>query len=163
MSHPALLTELVGVLRACRPAQLVHVDEGWHTERDLSVAIGRWGWLHVLTLTEEHERGCCLFRVRACLRPSFVGTVHGLALAALIAGAAGVSIAFYQPSASVVASILAIAALALRAMWQATRAVGVLDKAVARVTTAAGMLPLPVPPVLAAHASPSAETTLSRG
>ena len=72
-SQPVLLTELVGVLRACRPAQLVHVDEGWHTDRDLSVSIGRWGWLHVLTLIEEHERGCCLFRVRARLRPSFAG------------------------------------------------------------------------------------------
>ena len=41
--------------------------------------------------------------------------------------------------------MVAIAAIALRAMWQATRAVAVLDRAVARVTTAAGMLPLPVP------------------
>ena len=162
-SQPALLTELVGVLRACRPAQLVHVDEGWHTDRDLSVSIGRWGWLHVLTLVEEHERGCCLFRVRARLRPSFAGTVHGLALAVLLAGATGVSIALYRPSASVVASILAIAALALRAMWQATRAAAVLDQTVARVTTAAGMLPLPVAPVLAPQATRPAETTLSRG
>ena len=162
-SQPALLTELVGVLRACRPAQLVHVDEGWHTDRDLSVSIGRWGWLHVLTLVEEHERGCCLFRVRVRLRPSFAGTVHGLALAVLLAGATGVSIALYRPSASVVASILAIAALALRAIWQATRAAAVLDQTVARVTTAAGMLPLPVAPVLAPQATRPAETTLSRG
>jgi hypothetical protein len=162
-SQPALLTELVGVLRACRPAQLVHVDEGWNTDRDLSVSIGRWGWLHVLTLVEEHERGCCLLRVRARLRPSFAGTVHGLALAVLLAGATGVSIALYRPSASVVASVFAIAALALRAMWQATRAAAVLDQAVARVTTAAGMLPLPVPPTLAPQATRPAETTLSRG
>ena len=161
--NPTLLTELVGVLRACRPAQLVHVDEGWHTDRDLSVSIGRWGWLHVLTLIEEHERGCCLFRVRARLRPSFAGTVHGLALAVLLAGATGVSIALYRPSASVVASIIAIAALALRAMWQATRAAAVLDQAVARVTTAAGMLPLPLPPALAPQSTHPAETTLSRG
>ena len=162
-SQPPLLTELVGVLRACRPAQLVHVDEGWHTDRDLSVSIGRWGWLHVLTLIEEHERGCCLFRVRTRLRPSFAGTVHGLVLALLLAGATGVSMALYRPSASMVASVIAIAALALRAMWQATRATAVLDQAVARVATAAGMLPLPVAPALAPQSTRAAETTLSRG
>ena len=162
-SQAALLTELVGVLRACRPAQLVHVDEGWHTNRDLSVSIGRWGWLHVLTLVEEHERGCCLFPSAGASSSRFAGTVHGLALAILLAGATGVSIALYRPSASVVASILAIAALALRAMWQATRAAAVLDQTVVRVTTAAGMLPLPVAPVLTPHATRPAETTLSRG
>jgi hypothetical protein len=161
--HPTLLTELVGVLRACRPAQLVHVDEGWHTDRDLSVAIGHWGWLHVRTLVEEHEQGCCLFRVRARLRPSFVGTVQGLTLAVLLAAATGVSMALYRPSASVVAAVGAFAALALRTMWQATRAAAVLDQAVGHVTTAAGMLPLPVPAALAPQATRSAETTLSRG
>jgi hypothetical protein len=157
-----LLTELVGVLRACRPAQLVHVDEGWHADRDLSIAIGRWGWLHLRTLVEDHERGC-LFRVRARLRPSFVGTLQGLTLAVLLAGATGVSMALYRPSASVVASGVAIGALALRAMWQAMRAAAVLDQAVARVTTAAGMLPLPVPPAMAPQPTRSTETTLSRG
>ena len=58
-----------------------------------------------MTLVEEHERGCCLFRVRARLRPSFAGTVQGLTLAVLLAGATGVSMALYRPSASVVASI----------------------------------------------------------
>jgi hypothetical protein len=160
-SQPSLLTELVGVLRACRPAQLVHVDEGWHTDRDLSVSIGRWGWVHVLTLIEEHERGCCLFRVRARLRPSFAGTVHGLVLAFLLAGV-GVSMALYRPSASVVASMVVIGAIALRAMWQATRTAAVLDQAVARVTTAAGMLPLPVPLESAPHATRPTTITLSR-
>ena len=38
-----LLTELVSVLRAARPPQLVDVDEGWRHDRDLSLAVGRWG------------------------------------------------------------------------------------------------------------------------
>ena len=163
MSHATLLTELVGVLRASRPAQLVHVDEGWHPDRDLSLAIGRWGWLHVRTLVEEHERGCCLFRARARLRPSFLGTVRGLTLAVLLAGGTSASMALYRPSVSVVVSVIAIAAIVARTAWQAMRAAAVLDRAVARVTTAAGMLPLPMPPALAPRVSPSAETTLSRG
>jgi hypothetical protein len=162
-SHATLLTELVGVLRASRPAQLVHVDEGWHPDRDLSLAIGRWGWLHVRTLVEEHERGCCLFRARARLRPSFLGTVRGLTLAVLLAGGTSASMALYRPSVSVVVSVIAIAAIVARTAWQAMRAAAVLDRAVARVTTAAGMLPLPMPPALAPRVSPAAETTLSRG
>jgi hypothetical protein len=162
-SLPTLLTELVGVLRACRPAPIVHVDEGWHADRDFSVSTLRWGWLHVRTLVEEHELGRSLFRVRVRLRLSFVGAVHGLMLALLFAGATGVSIAVYRPSASVVASIVAIAALALRAMWQAARAAAAFDHAVTRVITAAGMMPLPAIPATEPRAAPSAETTLSRG
>jgi len=162
-SHATLLTELVGVLRASRPAQLVRVDEGWHPDRDLSLAIGRWGWLHVRTLVEEHERGCCLFRARARLRPSFVGTLQGLTLAVLLAGGTSASMALYRPSVSVVVSVIAIAAIVARAAWQATRAAAVLDRAVGRVTTAAGMLPLPMPAALAPRVSSSAETTLSGG
>jgi hypothetical protein len=160
-SHTTLLTELVGVLRAARPAPLVHVDEGWHPDRDLSMAIGRWGWLHVSTLVEDHERGS-LFRARARLRPSLAGTMQGLMLAVLLAGGTSAAMALYRPSVSVVVSGIAIAAIVARAAWHAARAVAVLDRAIGRVTTAAGMLPLPVPATLAPRVG-SAETTLSSG
>ena len=94
-AQTTLLTELVGVLRASRPPQRVEVDEGWRPDRDLSLGIGRWGWLHVRTLLEEHEGGACLFRVRARLRPSFVGTLRGLTLAVLLAAGIGASMALY--------------------------------------------------------------------
>jgi GT2 family glycosyltransferase len=160
-SHTTLLTELVGVLRAARPAPLVHVDEGWRPDRDLSLTIGRWGWLHVQTLVEDHERGSCLFRARARLRPSFVGTVRGLTVALLLAGGTSASMALHGHSVSMVVSVIAITVIAARAAWQATRAVAVVDRAVAHVATAAGMLALPLPPAPAPRVSPSAETTLS--
>ena len=159
--HTTLLRELVGVLRASRPAPLVDVDEGWRPDRDLSLGIGRWGWLHVRTVVEEHEQGRCLLRVCARLRPSFVGTVRGLTLAVLLAGGTSASMFLYRPSVSVVVSAVATGVIAARAAWQATRAAAVLDRAVARVTTAAGMLPLPIPAARAPRASRSAETTVS--
>ena len=158
MSPATLLSELVGVLRASRPAPLVHVDDGWHPDRDLSMAIGSWGRLHVATLVEEHERGCSLFRARARLRPTLAGTVQGLTLAVLVAGGTIASMALHRSSVSVVVAAMAIAAIVARAAWQATRVVAVLDRAVARVTTAAGMLPLPLPPALAPRVSHSVET-----
>ena len=163
MAQTTLLAELVGVLRASRPATQVHIDDGWHPDRDLSMAVGRWGWLHVETLVEQHERGCSLFRARARLHPSLGGMVQGLILAVLVAGGTSASVVLYRPAVSVAVSALAVAAIGLRAAWQATRAVAILDRAAARVATAAGLLPLPLPAAPAAHASPSVETTLSGG
>jgi GT2 family glycosyltransferase len=159
-SQTTLLTELVGVLRASRPAQRVDVDEGWRPDRDLSLGIGRWGWLHVRTLVEEHEGGACLFRVRTRLRPSFVGTFRGLTLAVLLAGGIGASMALYTPPVGVIVAAVASAAIAARAAWQATRATAVLDHALTHVTTAAGLVRLPIPPE-SAPAPKAPKTTLS--
>ena len=162
--HTTLLTELVGVLRASRPAQIVDVDEGWRPDRDLSLAIGRWGWLHVRTLVEEHERGACLFRIRARLRPSFAGTLRGGTVAVLVAGGMSASIFLYDPSVTLLVSAVAIAAVGARAAWQVIRATAVLDQAVTRVGISAGLLKLPistrVEPAVAATAEPTAEPTV---
>ena len=160
ISHTTLLTELVGVLSASRPAQRVEVDDGWRPDRDLSLGIGRWGWLHVRTLVEEHEGGACLFRVRARLRPSFVGTLRGLTLAVLLAGGTGASLALYTPQVGVGVAAVASVAIAARVAWQATRAAAVLDRALNHVTTAAGLHQLPSPPD-ATPAVRAPDTTLS--
>ena len=159
-SHTMLLGELVGRLRAARPTQRVEVDEGWRPDRDLSLGIGRWGWLHVRTLVEDHEGGASAFRVRARLRPSFVGTLRGLSLAVVLAVGTGASMALYTPSVGVVVAAAASAAIAARAAWQITRTATVLDRALAHVTTAAGLLRLPWAPPAAA-APRTTETTVS--
>src|SRR5262249_1539830 len=96
---------------------------------------------------------------RARLRPSFVGTVRGLAVALVLAVGTSTSMALHGYSASMVVPIIAITAIAARTAWQATRAVAVVDRAGARGATAAGMLPLPL--AAAPRVSHSAETTLS--
>ena len=161
VSHTALLTELVGVLRASRPAQRVDVDEGWRPDRDLSLAVGGWGWLHVRSLIEEHETGRCLFRVRARLRPSFIGTARGSALAVILAGGTSASMFLYHPSVGAAVLIAAIAAIAAQTAWQATRATALLDRAVVRVATAAGMTPLALAPAVSSPAHGSTKPTVS--
>jgi len=140
----ALLTEVVGVLRAARPAQIVNVDEGWRPDRDLSLAIGRWGWLHVRTLVEDHEHGACVFRVQARLRPSVVGTLSGGTLAVVVVGGASASVFIYNLPVTLMVSAVAIAGIGARAAWQALRSAAVLDRALMRVTRAAGLLRLPL-------------------
>lgn len=161
LSHTDLLTELVGVLRASRPAQPVHVDEGWRPDRDLSLAVGRWAWLHIRSLVEDHEGGHCLFRVRARLRLSFVGTVRSSALALVLAGGTSASIFLYQPSVGVGVSVATIGVIAIRAVWQTIRVTALLNNAVTRVATAAGMKPLPLPRPVSSSTRRSARTKLS--
>ncbi|MEQ1855152.1 MAG: glycosyltransferase [Longimicrobiales bacterium] len=142
VSPAKLLTELVGVLRAARPSQTVEVDEGWRADRDLSLAIGRWGWLHVQTLVEEHEHGACLLRVRSRLRPSFVGTLRGTTLAILVAGGTSASIFIYDPLETLLVAAVGIVAIGARAAWQAVRGASVLERAIERVVGAAGLVRL---------------------
>ncbi len=138
--HTKLLRELVGVLRACRPPQIVDVDEGWRSDRDLSVAIGRWGWLHVSSVVEEHAHGACLFRIRARLRPSFLGTLRGVTLAVVVAGGMSASVFIYDLGVTLVVAAVAIVAIGAWTAWQAIRGAAVLDRSVSRVTSAAGMI-----------------------
>ena len=132
------------MLRAARPAQIVNVDEGWRPDRDLSLAIGRWGWLHVRTLVEDHEHGACVFRVQARLRPSVVGTLSGGTLAVVVVGGASASVFIYNLPVTLMVSAVAIAGIGARAAWQALRSAAVLDRARMRVTRAAGLLRLPL-------------------
>ena len=139
------LTELAGVLRAVRPAQRVDIDDGWHADRDLSVAVSRWGWLHVRSLVEEHADGRCLFRVGMLLRPSFAGAVEALTLALGLVAATSAAVALRWPLVTLV-SVVAVAAIFTRAAWQTTRAIAVLERALERVIASAGMIPLPAGP-----------------
>src|SRR5262249_54154486 len=93
VAQTTVLTELTGVVRASRPTQLVDVGDGWHADRDLSLTIGRWGWLHVKTLVEEHEQGKCLLRIATRLRPSFAGILQTLMVTAILVSAMSAALA----------------------------------------------------------------------
>jgi O-antigen biosynthesis protein len=159
VDHGGLLTELIGVMRASRPAPVVDVDEGWRPDRDVSVAVGRWGWLHVKALVEEHAQGRCLVRFSSRLRLSAIGTFQALTVSLALAAGSIALMSLHRPSGRVL-SLVALAMLVARTMWQSTRAVAVLDRAVRQVTLAAGMLVLPDEPgkgSLAAPLPPSAD------
>ena len=118
------------------------VDEGWRPDRDFSLAVGRWGWLHVRTLIEEHAQGRCLFRVQTRLRLSLIGIAQAV-LAVLLLSAASVALmSLHRPSGRVIA-VLAFGLLATHTAWQITRGAAVLDRALVRAVHAAGMWALP--------------------
>jgi len=76
-----------------------------------------------------------------------------------VAGGMSASIFIYDLSVTVLVAAVAMAAIGARAAWQAMRATGVLDRAVTRVSTAAGLLKLPVSTTVEPLAKPAAEPT----
>ena len=142
VAHSELLTEIIGLIRAARPAPLVDVDEGWRADRDFSLAVGRWGWLHVRTLIEEHAGGRCLFRVTTRFRMSLLGISQAVLAVLLLTVISVAMMSLHRPSGRVIA-VLAFGLLAARSAWQAIRGAAVLDRALIRAVHAAGMWVLP--------------------
>ena len=161
-SRNDLLTELVGVLRAGRPAPVIDIDEGWRHDRDISVAVGRWGWLHVRVLVEEHEQRRCLFRVGTRLRLSVIGTLQALTLAVLLLGGSLATMSLHQPSGRLLL-LLAATVLITRTAWQTARSTALLSRALAQIVSTAGMVALPAEPETAGQAASPVQPSSSEG
>jgi GT2 family glycosyltransferase/sugar lactone lactonase YvrE len=140
ISSDALLTELTGVLRASRPARAVQVDDGFHADRDLSVGVGKWGWLDVRSLIEEHGGARCLLRVALRLRLTMLGVALALSLLLFLLLARTV-VLLESPWGSIGFAV-AVALVVARAAWQASSAVSATRAAVERTASTVGMTPI---------------------
>jgi len=110
-----LLARMTARLRSAGIGRTVAVDDGWQQDRDLAVAAGRWAWLNVVMLVEEHARGQCLVRI------GLRGRVTGLGVlsAGLVATVTTFAILSTPPMAVIGAA--AAAAFAYRALRQLAR------------------------------------------
>lgn len=88
LDRAALLTRITRGLEKRAVGRAIDAHDTWQQERDLAVATGRWGWLDLRTLLEEHAQGRCLFRVTARHRLAPFGAAAGTMLAALFAASA---------------------------------------------------------------------------
>src|SRR5262249_31164456 len=129
----SVLSKLAGILRGSRPALIVELDDGWHADRDLSVAVGHWGWLDLRLLVEEHARGQCLVRFGTRLRFSSAGVIQAAALAGLLALGSAAMTAGWPSIARVVLTI--VAATIVRAAWQTSRTLAVVSRTLSRLAT----------------------------
>jgi GT2 family glycosyltransferase/streptogramin lyase len=137
----ALLTELAGVLRASRPAPGVEVDDGWRVDRDLGLSVGGWGRLHVRTLIEEHAAGRCLIRVGSRLQLTFEGFIKTAGLVAFLLFATAAAVVLERPVVRNIATAIVVLSFG-RAVWNAARALAVLDQALTRTAGVLGMTSL---------------------
>jgi hypothetical protein len=135
-SGDTLLTSLIDRLRSLRGGRGVQVDDGWRADRDVSVAIGVWGWAHLQALVEDHGSIGCLFRVRVHVRPR----VQALGLIAVAAAAVVLALVSRTGIAAIgVATTLLLVAKAAR---DVARDTGQLLDAVAAVASEHGMCPV---------------------
>jgi sugar lactone lactonase YvrE len=149
-----VLAQLTDWLRRSRAVRTIEVDEGWSHDRDVSVLVGRWAWLDVRALVEEHHSGKGLLRCSTYLRPTSFGIASALLLATALLGAAVFGVALRWPPAGAIAAVLSIA-IAGYVVWCTAQATAIVQRGIAVVTARLGMVRMPSAPATMAFVAPS--------
>ncbi|MBI3493356.1 MAG: hypothetical protein HY047_16480, partial [Acidobacteria bacterium] len=140
-SADRVLGQLTDWFRASRAVRAIEVDEGWSDDRDISVFVGRWAWLDVRALVEDHGAGKSLVRIGMNLRPTTFGivTALGLGLALFVGAAAGLALTL--PVAGRTVAVFTLGLVAVVA-WRTAQTTAIARRAIKRVTVGAGMIAL---------------------
>jgi len=149
-----VLTALTDWLRRSRSVRIIDVDEGWAEDRDVSVLVGRWAWLDVRALVEDHGAGKSLLRISTHLRPTGFGALSAVTLATGLLAAASAGAALRWPLAAAAAALLAVAATAFTA-WRTAQATAVLHRGMAAVAAQQSMAPIKSGPARLPLVAPS--------
>jgi len=153
-----LLARLTERLRRARPACTVAVDDGWSADRDVSVLVGRWAWLDLRALVEEHRDGKCLIRIGTHLRPTALGVAAAVALGLALTVAASAGFAYRWPAAGVAAAGITLG-LGVFVWARTARAAATVRQALERVSAALALAPLRPEPARAPLLAPSLPST----
>jgi GT2 family glycosyltransferase/DNA-binding beta-propeller fold protein YncE len=141
-SAERVLAALTDWLRHSRAVRTIEVDEGWADDRDVSVFVGRWAWLDVRALVEEHGSGKALVRVSTHLRPTTFGVVSAIGLGAALLVGAATGVALQQRLAGTVVASLTVGLISLVA-WRTAQTTAIIRRGIARVTIGDGMVAMP--------------------
>jgi GT2 family glycosyltransferase len=153
-SGDRVLSRFTDWLRRSRAVRTIEIDEGWSDDRDVSVFVGRWAWLDVRALVEEHGAGKALVRVGMHLRPTMFGVVAalGLGIALLVGAAAGVAYRFPLAGTAVAAATVALITFLL---WRTAQATAIARRGIHHVTVGSGMVAMEPGPARAPLIAPS--------
>ncbi len=163
-SADRVLTQLTDWLRRSRAVRTIEIDEGWSNDRDVSVFVGRWAWLDVRALVEEHAGGKALLRVSTHLRPTIFGVVAAVSLGAALLASAAFGVALTWPTGGAIAAVLTLVIIGV-ASWRTAQATAILRRGIERVALDGGMtvmksgparVPLAAPSILRAYGLRSA-------
>jgi len=157
-----VLAKLEDWLRLSRSVDVIEIDDGWRSHRDLSVAIGHLVWLDLQALVEDHGGGRSLIRVAMRARPTRLG--------GFLAGAcvmAAVTAAFNVFTGSDVGSATAalLAAASLVALWRVVCTASAVHTTLDKVAAELQMTPMSsgVRPMGAAADAPDAAPSARSG
>ncbi len=134
-----VLTRLVHHLRTLRTTSRLHIDDGWQTDRDISVPIFPWGWLDLRGLVEDHGGNRRLLRIGQRLRMTASGMVAG---AGLILVSAALLFDGGPHGRLETAWLTMVAIVAASALWQVTRRMAAVRLAATQAAADVGMQPL---------------------
>ncbi len=153
-SADRVLAHLTAWLRSSPSVRTIEIDEGWSDDRDVSVFVGRWAWLDVRALVEEHGGGTSLVRVSMHLRPTTFGILSavGLGAALLVGAVSGVAVA--SPVAGMIVSALTLTLIVVVA-WRTAQTTAIARRGIARITLGSGMVAMPSGPARVPLVAPS--------
>jgi DNA-binding beta-propeller fold protein YncE len=134
--------------------RVIDVDEGWSDDRDVSVFVGRWAWLDVRALAEEHGGGKSLIRISTHLRPTTFGIVSAIGLGAALLVGAATGVALRQPLAGTIAATVSVLLIVLVG-WRTAQTTAIVRRGIERVTVGSGMVAMPSTPSRAPLIAPS--------
>ncbi len=149
-----VLSQLTDWLRRSRAVRVVEIDDGWAPDRDVSVLVGRWAWLDVRTLVEEHGSGKELLRFSTHLRPTDFGIASAVVIASALLGSAAAGVALRWPFAGAVAAMLAVAVPAFAA-WRTAQAAAIVQRGIRAVASKQGMIAMKAGPARMPFVVPS--------
>ena len=149
-----LLAQFTDWLRGSRAVRSIEIDDGWSDDRDVSVLVGRWAWLDVRALVEEHAGGKSLVRISMHLRPSMFGVVAalGLGIGLLIGAYLGVAYRFRLAGTAAAAATVGLIVLIL---WRTAQTTAIARRGIRQVTVGSGMVAMPPGPARAPLIAPS--------
>src|SRR5262249_48437806 len=153
-SAERVLSRFTDWLRRSRAVLSIDVDEGWSDDRDVSVYVGRWAWLDIRALVEEHASGKVLVRVSTHLRPTTFGIVSAVGLGAALLVGAATGLALRRPLAGSIVAALTFGVI-LFVLWRTAQATAIAGRGIRQMTIGAGMVALPSGPALAPLITPS--------
>jgi len=124
-----VLDELTDWLRRSRAVRVIEIDEGWSDDRDVSVLVGRWAWVDVRALLEDHGGGKGLLRVSRRLRLTSFGVASAIGLATALLAADILGAALRWPVGGAITATLALL-VAIFAAWRTAQAMAIVGRGI---------------------------------
>jgi hypothetical protein len=140
----AFLAAIRDRLQASREVRGIQVDDGWQADRDISVQIGRWSWLDLRAVVEDHgsgRLGRLGFRLR--LAPLGALTLVALQVALAIGAVAAIPGGTY---AAVAPALGGTGLLVVTWTWSTARTLAAATRSILQAATSCEMQPLHAAP-----------------
>jgi len=153
-SADRILARLAGWLRRSRAVRTIEIDEGWSDDRDVSVFVGRWAWLDVRALVEDHGAGKALIRISTHLRPTTFGIVSALGIGIVLLGGAATGVVLRWPLAGTLVAAFTLMLIMVVA-WRTAQTTAIVRRGIAEVTVGTGMVAMRSGPARVPLVTPS--------